>query len=266
MPARMKIRSAYSTLPAAERRVADFILENPDRAALMVINEIAEAAGVSVPSVTRLAKKLGYDGFMDFRVALASGSASITSLKSDPVRNDDPDGVVVEKIFLSYMRSIEDTLKAIRKDDLGALAEHINNARRIFIFGAGSSAMLADDFCLQLNMLGYDAVSVSDPVVMELFSERFSPSDVFLGISRSGRTKNILDSLRAAKKRGAFCAFISNYITSPAAQVADSFFCTARVDDVKAVVGRESNVSMYALTDALLVLVSRKSNRAHHDD
>ncbi len=49
MPAKMKIRSAYSTLPTAERKVADFILENPARASLMVINEIAEAAGVSVP-------------------------------------------------------------------------------------------------------------------------------------------------------------------------------------------------------------------------
>ena len=37
----------------------------------MVINEIAEAAGVSVPSVTRLARRLGYKGFLDFRVALA---------------------------------------------------------------------------------------------------------------------------------------------------------------------------------------------------
>lgn len=63
MPAKMKIRSAYSTLPTAERKVADFILENPARASLMVINEIAEAAGVSVPSVTRLARKLGYNGF-----------------------------------------------------------------------------------------------------------------------------------------------------------------------------------------------------------
>ena len=64
MPANNKIRSAYVTLPSAERKVADFILDNPDRAMRMVINEIAEAAGVSVPSVTRLARRLGYKGFL----------------------------------------------------------------------------------------------------------------------------------------------------------------------------------------------------------
>ena len=261
MPARMKIRSAYSTLPAAERKVADFILQNPDRAALMVINEIAESAGVSVPSVTRLAKKLGYDGFMDFRVSLAAGSASLPSLKSDPVQPDDPDGVVIEKMFLSCMRSMEDTLKALDRDSLSALADKIVQARRIFLFGASSSAMVAQDFVLQLNLLGYDAVAVSDPVVMEVYSNRFTDKDVFLGISRSGRTRNILDALKAAKRCGAYCGFFSNYITSPAAQIADSFFCTARVDDVKAVVGRESNSAMHALTGTLLVLVSRKSGR-----
>lgn len=76
MPANNKIRSAYVTLPSAERKVADFILDNPDRAMRMVINEIAEAAGVSVPSVTRLARRLGYKGFLDFRVALAGGAAA----------------------------------------------------------------------------------------------------------------------------------------------------------------------------------------------
>lgn len=66
MPANNKIRSAYVTLPSAERKVADFILDNPDRAMRMVINEIAEAAGVSVPSVTRLA------GGLDTRASLIS--------------------------------------------------------------------------------------------------------------------------------------------------------------------------------------------------
>lgn len=259
MPARMKIRSAYSTLPTAERKVADYILENPEKASLMVINEIAAEAGVSVPSVTRLAKKLGYSGFMDFRVALASGSSSITSAEGGPVQDGDSDSTVVEKVFLSYMRSIEDTLKAIDRDALVDLAHRTEKARRIFLFGAGSSAMLAEDFALHLNMLGYDATAVSDPVIMEFYSSHLSKEDLFIGFSRSGKTKNVLDGLRSAKKRGCFAAFISNYITSPAAQIADSFFCTARVDDLRTIAGRESNVSMYTITGTLLILLKRNS-------
>lgn len=258
MPAKMKIRSAYSSLPSAERKVADFILQNPERASLMVINEIAEASNVSVPSVTRLAKKLGYKGFLDFRVALASGNSSLESLKSDPVSAADSDNVVIDKVFLSYMRAIEDTLKALDRQKLSEFAEHILNARRIFVFGTSISAMLAKDLVMHLNLSGYDAIDVNDPVVMELYAKRFTPNDVFLGISRSGRTRLLLDSLKAAKQRGAYCAFISNYVNSPAAALADAFFCTSRVDDVKSIVGRETNVSMYTFVGALLVLLARK--------
>ena len=190
MPAKMKIRSAYSTLPTAERKVADFILENPARASLMVINEIAEAAGVSVPSVTRLARKLGYNGFLDFRVALASGSSSIESLKSDPIRPTDNDEAVIEKMFLASMRAMEDTLKALPKNKLSTLAE-----KRIFVFGTASSEFLARDIAYQFNYMGYDATAVSDSMVMDVLSARFTVDDVFIGISRSGRTKLLLDAL-----------------------------------------------------------------------
>ncbi|MEG1548747.1 MAG: MurR/RpiR family transcriptional regulator [Clostridia bacterium] len=259
MPAKMKIRSAYNTLPSAERKVADFILQNPEKASLMVINEIADASGVSVPSVTRLAKKLGYDGFLDFRVALASGSASLDSLKSDPIRPEDADAVVIEKTFLASMRALEDTLKATDRVQLSLLASKITQAKRIFVLGVGSSAQLSQDLVFQLNFMGYDAVCVSDPVVMEMYSRRFTDKDVLIGVSRTGRTKVILDTLKEAKRHGTYCAFMSNFVNSPATQVADSFFCTCRVDDIKQILNRESNLAMYALTAALLVLVARKT-------
>ena len=261
MPAKMKIRSAYSNLPTAERKVADFILENPSRASLMVINEIADAAGVSVPSVTRLAKKLGYSGFLDFRVALASGSSSLESLKSDPIRYEDSDETAVEKVFLSSMRALEDTLKAMNRQKLAEVADRCIGSSRIFVLGIENSEVLADELAMQLVCLGYDAVAVSDPKVMDVLATRFSANDVFLGISRSGRSKQVIDSLKAAKARGCYTAFISNYINSPAAALSDAFFCTSCVDDVKTITGSESNLTIQALMGALTVLIARKGKR-----
>lgn len=262
MPAKMKIRSAYSNLPTAERKVADFILENPSRASLMVINEIADAAGVSVPSVTRLAKKLGYNGFLDFRVALASGSSSLESLKSEPIREDDSDETAIEKIFLSSMRALEDTLKAINRQKLAEVADKCVAASRIFVIGAANSAILAQELALQLVNMGCDAVAVSDAQLMEVLSCRYSAQDVFIGISRSGRTKLVLDALKAAKAKGCYTAFMSNYINSPASSIADAFFCTSCVDDVKNITGRESNITMQALMGAMVLLMARKGVEA----
>ena len=71
MPAHMKLRSIYENLSATERKVADFILNNTDAVPNMIVSDIAECCGVSVPTVIRLSRKLGYASFLDFRVALA---------------------------------------------------------------------------------------------------------------------------------------------------------------------------------------------------
>ncbi len=259
MPATMKIKSAYSSLPSAERKVADYILEDTSRASLMVISEIAQAAGVSVPSVTRLAKKLGYDGFLDFRVALAgSAAASASALEvCGPIHPLDDDQTAVEKLFATASSSIMETLKSIDKDALIRLAGKINGAKRIFLFGTNGSRNFIHDCVYYLAIMGYDAVAATDPDVISMYYNRFTSEDVFIGISRSGRTKLLIDALRAAKSSGSYCAFLSNYINSPASYMADTFFCTSRIDDVRNILGRESNLGMMVLMYALSILLER---------
>ena len=259
MPATMKIKSAYSSLPSAERKVADFILEDTSRASLMVISEIAQASGVSVPSVTRLAKKLGYDGFLDFRVALAgSAAASASALETyGPIRPADDDQMAVDKLFAAASSSIMETLKSIDKDALIKLAGKVNMAKRVFLFGTNGSKNFIDDCVYHLAIMGYDAVAATDPDVISMYYTRFTPEDVFIGISRSGRTKLLIDALRAAKNSGSYCAFLSNYINSPASYMADAFFCTSRIDDVRNILGRESNLGMMAFMYALSILLER---------
>lgn len=257
MPAKMKIRSAYATLPSAERKVADFILENSERATRMVINEIAEASGVSVPSVTRLARKLGYSGFLDFRVALASGTATMEPQKNTTILPEDSDETVIEKAYSAAVNALEDTYKALDKQALISLAHAVEGAERIFLCGTASSALLAEDVMNQFHTIGLEALVITDPLSINVYKKRFRKGDVFIGISRTGRNKALNEALKAAKRNGATCAFLCNYINAPAAQIADYFFCTSRLDDFKAIMGRETNSTMISLMNLLVILVAR---------
>ncbi len=262
MPAKMKIRSAYATLPSAERKVADFILENPDRAMRMVINEIADAAGVSVPSVTRLARKLGYKGFLEFRVALASGAATNGEAhKLTPVSPEDCDELVIEKIYGASIRALEDTYRALDKEKLSELAKRVSTAERVLIAGGGGSSLLAKDMAFQLDVLGIEAVAVTDGAVMDMYKSRFRPSDILIGLSRGGRNKKLTEAIKTAKAAGVTCVYMSNYVNAQGAQLADYFFCTSRLDDMKMLLGTESSNAMIALCNVLVLLVARNLNR-----
>lgn len=267
MPAKMKIRSAYATLPSAERKVADFILENPEKSMHMVINEIADAAGVSVPSVTRLARKLGYKGFLEFRVALASGTAiSSETHKLTPVETTDSDETVIEKIYLASIRALEDTYRALDREKVCELAKKIVAANRVFLCGGSGSTLLVEDVAYQLDVLGIEAVAITTPAALNMYKTRFNQGDIFIGFSRAGRNKQLTEAIRQAKKQGSTCVFMSNYVNAQGAQAADYFFCTSRVDDMKKLLGTESNNAMIAITNILVLLVARNLNRRIDDE
>lgn len=258
MPARMKLSSVYSTLPPAERKVADFILANPDKAAHMVINEIAHHAGVSVPSVTRLARKLGYSGFMDFRVSLASGSSSIKRESILPIVPEDTDSDLVNKLMIGHMNAIESTLKVLDADMLSELANVILEKKRIIWFGVGSCLSLTFSISNALCKMGLDSIVIDSREIMESYASNLNEDCVAIFVSKTGKTNVTLSSLRAAKNAGAVTAFFTNLINSSGENSADYFFCTSRQDDLYRACGYETGTAMSALLESMMIVIGRR--------
>lgn len=258
MPARMKLSSVYSTLPPAEKKVADFILANPDEATHMVINEIAHHAGVSVPSVTRLARKLGYSGFLDFRVSLASGSSSVKRDQILPITDTDTDEELIQKIMLGHLDSIESTLRVLDKAKISELTSKMMNARRIVWFGVGRCIQLAVNVSDALCRMGVDSVVVDNREIMPFYATRLKEGDIAFCLTRTGKTEKTLECLRISKQKGASTVLISNLANSPGEPFADYFFCTSRQDDVYRFDGYETGTAMCALLESLTILIGRK--------
>lgn len=258
MPARMKLSSVYSTLPPAEKKVADFILANPDKAAHMVINEIARCAGVSVPSVTRLARKLGYSGFMAFRVALASGTSSVKNDAVLPISSIDSDDELMRKLMIGHMRAIESTLKVLGPSTVSDLSEKIVGCRRVVWFSVGSCVQLAENISDGLCRIGIDSVVIGKKHIMNFYAMNLSKGDLVFTITRSGKTQATLDCLKAAKEKGAETVLITNLINSPGEAYADHFICTSRQDELYRVCGYETGTSICALLESLLIIIERK--------
>lgn len=265
MPARMKLSSVYSTLPPAERKVADFILEDPDRAAHMVINEIAHCAGVSVPSVTRLARKLGYAGFMEFRVSLASGTSSVDRIGVHAISASDTDEEVMQKLLIGHMTAIESTLKVLDLKSISSLAEKVLGCGRVIWFAVGSCVQLAANVSDGLCRLGLDSIVISNRNIMKCYAACAKEGDLVFAITRTGRTQLTLDCLKTAKECGAETVLITNLVNSPGEPYADHFICTSRQDELYRFCGYETGTSICALLESFMILVERKKGRCSHD-
>ena len=217
------IRAKYNTLSAAQRIVADYVLDNAERVMTSSLGDLADACSVSEPTVIRFLRKLDCDSYQVFRVNIAR---ELASGKPDPiyeeVGRDDKAADIVDKVLASTARSIEDAAEVIDRDALAATRDLITRSRRILIIGMGASAAPAYDLHHKLIKLGLDAVFSHDPHMIHIMSGNLKKGDLLVVFSHSGESREVLDSARIAKKGGASLAAITSYGRSSLALLSDS--------------------------------------------
>ena len=98
-----RIRQRYPTLAASDKKLADYILSQPDETRHLSSQQLAAEAGVSQSSVVKFSQKLGFKGFPALKLALSEALASSPDPHSVPVHNhirgDDPLRLVGEKLI-----------------------------------------------------------------------------------------------------------------------------------------------------------------------
>lgn len=84
------IAKHYITLSKSHQKTADYVLSNLLRAATMPIDQLANAAGISIATANRFAHALGFDSYPKFRTEVVSSLAAIFT----PVDNQHAENVI----------------------------------------------------------------------------------------------------------------------------------------------------------------------------
>ncbi len=252
-----KILSLTTDLSRAELRVAKFVTENADRVPFLSVHALADAARVSVASVSRFVKKTGFSNYKDFKVGLAREAGANVHGMYRAITPRDTDDDIVRKVFRGYELSIEDTLSMLDFPALIEVAEALNVCRRVIFFGIGGSGIVAQDAALRFSHLDIQAESYSDPLSIIIQVKRLKPGDAAFGISHSGRTKVTCEALQVAEKNGVFTCGISNYLRSPLSRHTRYLFCTAFPEDRVKVAALSSRIAQLCVIDALYLLAAR---------
>ena len=182
-----RITAVRLSLRPSEQRVAAYVLGQPNRVAHMAIAELAEAVGVTDPTIARFCQALGFTGYKAFKVALAKSLATGVPYVHTDVSAQDSSADVIAKVF---DRSIA-TLIAMRNQVDPKLferaADAITRARRVEFYGVGNSGVVAMDAQHKFFLLGMHTVAYNDPHWQVQSAVLLTPEDVVVAISRTGR-------------------------------------------------------------------------------
>jgi len=258
----IKVKSITRNLTEAERRVAHYICQNPEKTALTSISELADVNEVSIASVSRLSKRLGYTNFKELKTDIGQELLPNNNISSiyQAITPEDNEEEIIEKVFRGNIKSLEDTLKIQERSDLIRAAQEIEKSPRVVCFGIGSSGQVAREAALRFSLVDTQAEAYCDSQEILIQALRMKKSEIALGFSHSGRTKITVEALRLASDNGAVTIGISNYLQSPLHRVSEIFLCTAFPENRVKAAALSSLLAQLCLIDALYLLIARYKN------
>jgi RpiR family carbohydrate utilization transcriptional regulator len=260
-----RMRSDYASLSAAERKVADVILEQPTVLELP-LGDLARRVGVSEASVVRFCQTIGYAGLRDLKRHLSAPVLSPpTSLLSLAVEAGDDLDAVAEKVVRFNIDLLSDTLQGL---DRAALSEAVNallDAQRIECYAIGSSVSIAQDAYYRLLRLGLPVSAVSDPHMQATSAAQLPPGSVAFAISQRGRSSETAAALRWAGRAGATRILLTSYRNTPLSRLADIQLTCAAPDASLRPEALAARVAHLAVVDVISVAIALKRPEAAND-
>jgi DNA-binding MurR/RpiR family transcriptional regulator len=251
-----KIKNTYDQLSKIEQKIADVIVNNTEDSLFQSIYDIAEKAEVSVSSVSRFVKILGFDSFKQFKVTLARETTYKSQFIFKEIFNHDSKDLVVNKIMNSEAISIEETLRTVNIQTIVEIVEKILSANRIMFFGVGASGYICKIASAIFSNLDINAYAFNEPTLIIGNALRLKEKDVAIGITHSGRSMLTCKALEIAKENNACTVGITNYLKSPLAHVSRYLLCTSYPETQVKVYALSSRVSQLALIHALYILTA----------
>lgn len=253
----LNIENQYINFSKTEKEIADYILKHRNSIKNMTIVELSKNIETSPASITRFAKLVGCENFADLKMKLFL----LTPQKKAPKSED---------IFRGISEFYNETLKRnnmlFDKKQIHNLVEEIKKAKRIYIYGAGSSGLTALEIMQRLIRMGFNISSITDPHMMIISSTVVQEGDLVIGISMTGETGEVCDSLKISKMNGAKTIGVTSFRDSSITKYCDEIFLVQNTSFINSEFFINSQFSVMYLFDIIsMILLQEKSLREKMD-
>jgi DNA-binding MurR/RpiR family transcriptional regulator len=251
-------------MPEALSKIAETILTDPEAAAHASIVDLAERSGTSTATVTRFSRTLGFKGYANLRVAIATETGRAEQARWDTdisgdITPDDPLADVLTVITAADTRAIQDTAAGLDVAAVERVATALAGAGRVEIFGLGSSGSAAREMAFRLERIRVPVWYRSDAHTALTNAALLLPGDVAIGLSHSGRTREVIETLAEASDHGALTVAVTSHSRSPLAETADVVFTTVVQETTFRLAALSALQSQLLVLDLIYVAVAQRT-------
>ena len=256
----IRLRRAFEVLTRSERQLAAHLMRHYPVAALGSITALAKAAGVSSPTVLRLAHKLGFRGYPDFQ---AQVHAEVEARLASPIAKHArwaggvPDTHILNRFADAVLTNLTATLAQIDHADFDACAERLADpGRQVFVAGGRITHAIADYLVTQLRVMRPGVALLPGqsnawpPALLDM-----APGDLLLAFDIRRYEAHVVQLAEVAAERGAEVVLFTDPWLSPVAAFARYRFAAA----IEVPSAWDSTVAIQVLVESLIAAVQARS-------
>jgi RpiR family transcriptional regulator, carbohydrate utilization regulator len=258
-----RIQNALAGLPDSERRVMELFCNDPKAFLDMSAEHAAEMAKVSKPTVVRACRRVGYKGLNDFKRYLVLYVASQDRLPYVNYSLEHQDDI--ESLGANLSSNLIAAIDAFRKtagfgpikQAAQCIDETLAQHGHIFLMGVGNSGIVATDAQHKFYHLGINCTVCQDTDQQVITATMAQPGDCLVAFSTSGRTADLVEAVRIAK-RGKVNIITVTKTGSPLALLAGVPIPVEHDEDSNLTLPMASRVLQLLVVDILAMAVASK--------
>ncbi|MFM1651544.1 MurR/RpiR family transcriptional regulator [Brevibacillus sp. B_LB10_24] len=255
------LQAILEDLKPSQQKVAEYILAHPEEVVTLSVQRLAKRSGVSEATVVRLAQLLNFAGYQELKLRIAGDltrSVAIGSYQEIMIGGSVES--IVQAVSTNNIQSVQDTVSVLSVEEVKKAADALAAARKIDVYGVGASAVIASDLKQKLTRINMWCEAHSDFHAQLTSAVNLGGDDVAFGISYSGQTEDVIQSLSEAKQQGALIITLTKFGPSPVADLADIRLHTSSVEKSIRSGAMASRIAQLNVIDILFITIVSKLN------
>ena len=258
----LEIKSQYNNFNETERKIADYILKNPEELIHSTISEVADKLELADSTIFRFCKKINFKGFHDLKICLATDFIGTNSSYGDEqILESDNESTIVNKIFNSNISVLNDSLHSIDSNLIKQAVDMLLNARQIVFYGNGGSGIVAMDAHQKFLRIGLNVSSYTDYHMQLMSVAQLTEDDVIVVISHSGSNLSMMSILDIAKENGTKSIGITSFSKSPISERVDVCLSTISHETEYQFEAFSSRIAHLTIIDVLYISITLRRKK-----
>lgn len=261
-----RIRHRYVELSPSLRRAADLVMEQPLEIATRSLRQIASESNLTPPTLSRLARALGYEDYGDLRdqcrneasrreMSFAEKADALFALDDSPYATQGGFLLAQAKSSIANITALIESVDLVR---LAAAADELAKARHVLLVGSmsGAAFMAYTNYVASIASGNWAMLdlprSTNSSALLSL-----TDADVVLALSHRPYSRQTVNAVKIAHKAGAKVVAITDNPASPLLQHSNHSF----IVNVESPQFFPSHVATLVLLESLLGMIVRRQGK-----